>query len=662
MRLYKRLTALTLAAVTAVNLFGVTALAAPVYKDVPSTHWAYQYIAAVADRGLMLGDTSANFRPDELIDKFDTSKILARSAGYKYENISASEQEYYNACYEKNKSFLAQYSTKFSKWNTSADREISYLLEKEILTASDLNQFVILDDSGKEQLRALSRGESAVFITKLIGKNSEALSFTTTNLFKDDAKISASVRSYVYYLRSIGVVSGDTDGNFNPNGAVTRASMAVMLARALDLISSPTTSSGTTSSSNTEVSTISTVSGTIDTYYANLNAVQVVTSSGDKKIYRLTSTASVYIDGYLKTGSELKAGMIMSGVLNNDELISIQAQNSAGSTSTATSTATTPATGSPAVQYTTVDGTVSSIEQNGSVRTVSVEIKTVNPRDNSIIADVRTYTLDTNCKITRSDNAIQFSDIARGDIATAQVSGSTVYELALEERVLTLKDATLDEKIYNEVTGEVTLVVVDSKEKKYNLRLAAGTTISRKSVGTTTWDQLRVGDMLDLTAEYGVLRDIVAYGVLSTVDGWIESIHIANYQSYITLRDSYGVVKKYYVISESTDVYSLRVGNKMRLRLDSMEILTVMLLDEASTDVVTGYVSSVRSGQLVLTNTQPYGSNGKRTVELDSTTVFTNSKTGETVTYSAIREGQKVYVVLQNTLSNVARTVTILTE
>jgi len=432
----KKIIATAVSFIAAVSMLSVSVIASPIYKDVPVTHWAHQFISVVADRGLMLGDTSANFRPDEMLDKFETSKILARSAGFKYENISAQEQEYYDACYEKNKIFLNQYNSRFTRWNPSADREIAFLLEKEILIASDLNQFVIIGNNNTEQIRALSRGEAAVFITKLLGRAAQALEYTTTNLFADDAAIPAVAKPYVYYLRSINIINGDANDNFNANGAVTRAVMATMLARALDILAIPPFASP---GSNAGVSMVSTVTGTIDAYYSNLNAVQILTGTNEKKIYRISTGGSVHIDGFLRTGNDLREGMAVIAVLNNDEIIDIRAQG-----------ATSQSSATPPANTTVLDGTVSSIGQDGTTRTINIEIKTVNPRDNTIVADIRSYTLAQGCKITRSNKEILFSEIVRGDIVTAKVSGDTTYELAFEDRVLILKDARLKEKRYNE--------------------------------------------------------------------------------------------------------------------------------------------------------------------------------------------------------------------
>ncbi len=663
--------AIALAIATGIS---ATAYGAPTFKDVPSTHWAYSAISAVADRGLMSSDISGNYKPNELIDKFETIKILAKAAGYKYDNVSQAEQDYYNKCYEKNKTFLSQFSNKFTKWNTSADREIAFLIEKGVVVEQDLNQFVIIKDN-KEQLRALSRGECAVFITKMLGKNSQALLDTYPHDYADDARIPSDIKPYAYFMKNMGIIKGnDSAGNFAHEVAISRATMAVILDRALGLSSA--ISIGTTAPTpiptptpTTVTTAVTTVSGTIDKFYPSLKAIQILSSTGSKEIIKMSDTIAVYIDGQLRSSSDLKEGMTVVGVVNNGSLTDIRATS--GTTvvtptpapTTTTTTTTTPSTTggtTTGANYITLDGTVATLSD--ATKTIGVEIKMVNPRDGSILSEVRTLTLAPTCSIVRGDVPISLAEVVKGDIASVEISGNTVYRISVEQRVVELKDGTLLAKKYNDSTGSVTLSIKDNREKTYELRVASGTTITRKGIGVTSWDQLRVGDMIDCKAEYGVLTAVTAYGVLSTTDGWIEEISIGKQQSHIVLRDTDNVVKKFYLILNSTDAYSLRVGNKVRVRLDSQEVSTVMLLEEVSTNIVTGYINTIKSGIVTLRDSQPYGTNGKRDVVLDGSTVYTNSITGEKVAYNALREGQRVYIVFQNVLSNVAKTVTILVE
>ena len=113
------------------------------FKDVSQTFWAYKYIDDVATKGLITADATGYFKPNANIDKFETAKILAKVAGYKYTDLTDDEKTFCDNAYNKYKSLLNSYAKKYSKWINISDREISYLLEKNIFTESDLDKFII---------------------------------------------------------------------------------------------------------------------------------------------------------------------------------------------------------------------------------------------------------------------------------------------------------------------------------------------------------------------------------------------------------------------------------------------------------------------------------------------------------------------------------------
>jgi len=52
--------------------------ATPSYPDVPATHWAAGDIQIMADEGIMIGDASGTFRPDEFITRAEAATLLLR--------------------------------------------------------------------------------------------------------------------------------------------------------------------------------------------------------------------------------------------------------------------------------------------------------------------------------------------------------------------------------------------------------------------------------------------------------------------------------------------------------------------------------------------------------------------------------------------------------
>lgn len=89
--------------------------------------------------------------------------------------------------------------------------------------------------------RNISRAEFAALVVKALGfapTSEDNKAFT-------DVQPSAWYASYIKTAVQYGIVKGMTDGTFHPNQEVTRQEMAVMLARALELVQKDTSSSNT---------------------------------------------------------------------------------------------------------------------------------------------------------------------------------------------------------------------------------------------------------------------------------------------------------------------------------------------------------------------------------------------------------------------------------
>lgn len=647
----RKITALLLIVVF-IALMGGTIAAAPLYRDVPSTHWAYEYISRISDRGLMVGDTEGYFKPNDSIDKFETSKILARMAGYKYTNVSDSERDYYNKAYDKNKTFLSQYSASFAKWNSSADREVAYLLEKEILTVEDLNQFVIKRADGTEALRALSREEAAVFFTRLMGRKNEALNFSDSNYFKDDVSISISSKPYVYYLRSLGIVSGDTNNNFNSNGAVTRAAMAIMCDKVLTILgagSTPYVDSASDSTDSGFVNKAETISGVIDKYYDSLQALQIISNEGKKNIYKLSSTVSITIDGFLRTASDLQEGMPAVMIIGNNELMDIKAQN--------IQTVSTNIVPISNTELSVVEGTVSSVSPDTVTNTVSIEIRMLNPTG-QITSEIRPYALTANCEISRGAESVGFSNIRVGDIISASVSGNQVHRIKLQEESRKITGAILLAKERVNATNSIVLTIQDTNANIHDFKVTGNSYITRRGLGTVTWSELRIGDSVDVYCEYNEIVEIHASGVKSYVDVWIQEIHLTADSSYIITRNLNNKLDTYSLISGTVDPYSLRIGSKVRLRLDSSEVETVNVLEDAASGAITGHVQSIRDTYIVVRDSS---SLNNIEIKYDDNTVFVDSYSGNQIRVRDLELNSRVYIVLSNSDTRYAKTITILT-
>jgi hypothetical protein len=77
----------------------------------------------------------------------------------------------------------------------------------------------------------ITRAEAAVMIARMHGyKDSDASSYTSSSF--TDVSADNAAAPYIYYLKSKGIVNGASPTAFNPTGIVTKAAMAVMIAKA----------------------------------------------------------------------------------------------------------------------------------------------------------------------------------------------------------------------------------------------------------------------------------------------------------------------------------------------------------------------------------------------------------------------------------------------
>ncbi|MCL2564793.1 MAG: S-layer homology domain-containing protein [Defluviitaleaceae bacterium] len=543
--------------------FGSTVFGAAAISDVTVTHWAHSAIRGMVDAGHMT-TIAGEFRPDAPIDKFETSRILASAAGATYALL--------DAAYETYGSTVAARAATYNRWNANADREIAFLLERGIFTESDLGNFIVRSGDA-ESLRALSRQEVAVYLVRLMGLGNEARNFSFNPDFTDAGRIQAAFRPYVYYLRSLGVISGEPGNNFNPNGIVTRGAMAVLLERSLGLAANQANQgtanvSNVTSHGGTGTVSIDSISGVIERVHTNINALQMRLSSGEIRILGMAPVPNIFVDGQRRTIHNLEEGMPIVGITRDGAIIDLQAQSAAspaGSNQAATETATPPLPAN--VEERILQGTVYARGQN----TVTVEIRILNPHG-FIITQRETLTVNANTAISRGGSNITLQDISVNDVISARIRGNAAHSLDIEERERHMVVTVLDRRTETTL-GTNYFIVEDRQGNTHELVVNDDTRLTRQgAAGNVRFRDIRIGDTLDLIAEYSRVVEGFAYGTRGSADGIISEIHITRTGTSIMLIQTGGEVVRYHVIDGAFDVHNLRLNSRVRLHLDSREI------------------------------------------------------------------------------------------
>ena len=195
------------------------------FSDINNLPWAgaATYINEVADAGIMVGselDGKLVFRAKEAVTLCETTQLvysLLNKTGY-LKNTDGLETKW--------AAVMKGYN--IPSW---AYKGVSYCLEYNIIAADDLKAFM----SGTTSMGA-KREQIAYMIGRALQTIDGDLSGGGAVNYKDATKISAVAIPYVEMLNKQGIMSGDSDGNFNPTVTINRAEMAVVISKSLSKI------------------------------------------------------------------------------------------------------------------------------------------------------------------------------------------------------------------------------------------------------------------------------------------------------------------------------------------------------------------------------------------------------------------------------------------
>jgi hypothetical protein len=622
-----------------VNVFPVMANTQTTpFRDVPSTHFAFNAINWVShpdNGGMMVGDAAGNFHPNQYMNKFEAARIYAMAAGYRpaTQTIAADLRAEINRSFETWRPFLDSMAALHPQWSRIADREIAFLLYRDVLKPADVERFI-----GTR----LTRQEAVAWMVRLIGRQAHAAAIVIpfNNPFSDDALIAPEYIRYVYYARQAGYVAGAGNNMFNPTDNFTRAQLAVLFFNVLggsQIVPPP--------GSNTPSSTIS---GTIEMVYRNTQVF--VSSPIGPQNYHIAQNATIIVDNVQRTAAFLRSGMTINAVLNTQgDIISLVART------VTTDTNQNPPPNNPQnIRLYADEGFVVSATANTiTILTQRVRIT------GQIVDEERTFTLAPNATVTRAGKPVPLSEAKPQDIAFFRFEGTVIFELELEDRERELEGVLLERRNVDQQGNHLLIMEVPSGDR-YELRVTATTAFSRNNRLNISVSDLRVGDHITALLEGGQLTRIHAVGHMTTVEGRLTEIRITQHFSQITITQANNSVHVYKIMPGVFDVYSLRIGMDIRVLLDSWEVMDIRVIaqTEQHITVVLGQIQSIRTGQqLVVVEFE--GQNPRsHTIVINNNTI--NTATGQRLDFNLLRVNMNVYIVMAGPQSNIASSVMIL--
>lgn len=281
-------------------VLSVLAFAADFY-DIDNVPWegAKDYINAVSDYGLMVGDTDAYgrkvFRAKDPVTCSETAQLIytvLKSANIG--TISASSVLNWADT-------LDTYS--IPEWARPA---VSYCLDNGIIAPSELSGFM----SGGKQVPA-KRETVALFFGRSL---SYLVSSFPELTFKDLNDISQGAIPSVKALYALNIMIGDDNNNFNPKNNINRAEMAVVVSKSHVLTGGGTVIPKNPGETGTVISLVS-----LDSSSYMLTA-QI---NGERKIFIGDSSVKVFKNNKDISFSDIREGDLISISYRNSIISSI---------------------------------------------------------------------------------------------------------------------------------------------------------------------------------------------------------------------------------------------------------------------------------------------------------------------------------------------------
>ncbi len=250
-------------------------------KDLDEVPWAKHAMEKMSVKGLIKGYGDKTFRPMRSVTKLEAVIMALRVMGWEEKALRTSNLP------------SGYKGKKVDQW---AWGYVKVAAEKGILDEVDLMYF--------NPNEPAKRWEVAKYMVRALGYEDEAEAHMDEELeFKDYPAIPVGAVGYVYVISDLGLMVGNADGTFNPNRAVTRAEMAVLIDRIDGKVDSDADERD--------------VEGRVVDINTGNNEL-VLDVDGDGIEYRTVEGIQVYYDGKYYDFGRLKEGDMVEILLNDE--------------------------------------------------------------------------------------------------------------------------------------------------------------------------------------------------------------------------------------------------------------------------------------------------------------------------------------------------------
>nr|WP_312576476.1 S-layer homology domain-containing protein [Sedimentibacter sp.] len=577
-----------------------TAANAVTFNDI-SDHWAKDYIIKVANNGIVTGYDDGTFKPENSVTVLEALVMMSRLYDID-DDIKDQIVDEYKPVLE-DMSNAEDYSWAFE--SLSVDIELG------IVSQSGLETMF----KDKSIAQKASKEEICVLLTKAMMLSDEAKNLKVYTLpFKDVASIATSARPYIYVMYDKSIVKGDTKENINPKDYITRAVMATMLDRAYEYIDEndiePELS---TYDPTTEISGIITdvTEGDVESY------VYITNDNNDTTIVRVDSDTKIRLNDKSSVISKIKKDMLITCEINEQRIARTLNVDSLTKI---------------------VKGKISYVAY-----TSPAKITIIDEDDDKV-----TYNVPSdNMKIYLDGKETDLKNLVEKDLISLRIKDDVLYQIDSTSRIQKYegKITAID---YTNLPIKLTMLTTNDN-KSMTFEYSNDVEVTRNG-NDSSFDQIRIGDTVTVTAEYGEMILINTNAAEAELSGTIKEILIAS-QNKIKIANSSGTIKEYPVSnnvqinigSKNATIYDLRLGYQVNVNTSGDEIVTIEAAEIQTAKSFSGKVVFVNVDDklIMMQNIKDNGQTELVYVRvLNSTKIFDTS--GSTKYIKNISEGNNI--------------------
>lgn len=551
--------------------------ATPRFKDVPATHWAFNYIESMAKLGFIAGTgNGTTFTPAGQLNFDAAMSLMARITNPTTEDKINASNKYNDLLNE----------LKIDSW---AKEGLAISLYRGIITEAELRGV-----NSKGNIRKpITKVDTCVYLVKTMGLGDVATSKQFTSLtYKDVLSMTATETKYLAVLIETGVLDpkGSGDGKFNPKSSLTRDVMAKMMSTAYDYMqknpTTPTTPPVTPETPKpTETDMVNSRIIRIADEITNMPFLIVEDKPSGEIAYIVMNNTTITLDGKSISLSGLSQGLDVELTLkkNTREIISIKAISVEED----------------------INGTIKYLNTTTSKMTVEYKegSKTV----------TRDFTVDKKADIYLNNKSSYLKDLKEGDLVKLIVMNGVIHDIEAESKIKKV-EGTIKEilPVKDSKDKEYYITVVDSKDISYKFLINSKTYLYRNNKRIDNAGEFKLKDKVYVEAEYDIAIEVDASVVKKNIKGIIVGMNTKLHQNTeVTIANQETKKEETYILGKTvyirvdkivTNSLDLKTGYYVEVITEGDEITEIDADSRGVESAIMGEISYIntRTGDITL--------------------------------------------------------------